>query len=505
MRDVLERNVTTQLRKITFSALVYGALVVVCLGGVVWGMSYACPNVFPIHWSSNEPVLEFPVDLLFYNFVMPLAIKSIRPSDGLHRMYNWWFHKCARVLRLTNFLFGERRKDEEGYYVCRTWTELVFGAKDTETPILDQDKDRRDIPRTHLVKDGQFVRAPASDQVRIPKGGKVFLEVSENNERVDGKQDQGDGIHGKTNNMFTHVYIPPRFRTRVATFIILIWIFAATTGVGSTIIPLVIGRKMVSPLFPAHVRINDIYAFSAGIYAVGGTVYFGINSRAYFGSLKQRLEPYMASPKKLIPGIYRTLSHFVGLGYMVWAFALLLPSLFALITELYALIPLHTYLGEEQPHVIHFVQDWTLGVLYVRMALRFVMRRSDSRPSIALNAILRNGWLRPDVKLATRAFVVPSTLLTLVAILGPLPIGFVLNHTLFHQASAALHSQVYRYCYPGALLGVLAIWIIYGLQRKIGTLRVSIKDEVYLIGERLHNFSEKGAKDVGATRRMVTE
>ena len=113
VRDVLERNVGTQLRKIAFSALVYGALVIVCLGGVVWGMYYAFDGIFPIHWSSNEPVLEFPVDLLFYNFFMPLAVRFFKPSDGLHAMYNWWFRKCARALRLTWFLFGERKKDEE--------------------------------------------------------------------------------------------------------------------------------------------------------------------------------------------------------------------------------------------------------------------------------------------------------------------------------------------------------------------------------------------------------
>ena len=97
-----------------FSGLIYGALVVVCLGGVVWGLALALPNVLPIHYSSNEPVLEFPIDLLFYNFLMPLAVKFFRPSDGLHSMYTWWFRKCARVLRLTWFLFGERMVDEEG-------------------------------------------------------------------------------------------------------------------------------------------------------------------------------------------------------------------------------------------------------------------------------------------------------------------------------------------------------------------------------------------------------
>ncbi|KLU90380.1 RING finger membrane protein [Magnaporthiopsis poae ATCC 64411] len=114
VRDVLERNVTTQLRKILFSAFVYGALVMVCLGGVVWGLWASLPGVLPVHYSSNEPVLEFPLDLLFYNFLMPLAVKFFRPSDGLHAMYTWWFRCCARALRVTWFLFGERRIDEEG-------------------------------------------------------------------------------------------------------------------------------------------------------------------------------------------------------------------------------------------------------------------------------------------------------------------------------------------------------------------------------------------------------
>ena len=128
VRDVLERNVATQLRKILFSALVYGGLVVICLGGVVWGLAYAFNGVLPIHWSSNEPVLEFPIDLLFYNFLMPLAVKFFKPSDGLHAMYSWWFRRCARMLRLTWFMFDERKLDEEGYNVRRAWTDIFKGA-----------------------------------------------------------------------------------------------------------------------------------------------------------------------------------------------------------------------------------------------------------------------------------------------------------------------------------------------------------------------------------------
>lgn len=136
MRDVLERDIITQLRKIAFSALVYGGLVVICLGAVVWGLSYTFENVLPIHWSSNTPILEVPVDLLFYNFVMPVILRAIKPSDGLHNMYDWWFHKCARYLRLSQFLLGERNKDEEGRSIGRTWRDILFGnLGDVENPI----------------------------------------------------------------------------------------------------------------------------------------------------------------------------------------------------------------------------------------------------------------------------------------------------------------------------------------------------------------------------------
>src|SRR5262249_38157017 len=98
VKEVLERPVSTQLKKIGFSAFIYGILVVVFLGGVVWSLAYGFNGLLPIHWSSNEPVLEFPVDLLFYNFFMPMAIKYFRPSNTLEQMYGWWFRLCAKAL-----------------------------------------------------------------------------------------------------------------------------------------------------------------------------------------------------------------------------------------------------------------------------------------------------------------------------------------------------------------------------------------------------------------------
>ncbi|EEQ31659.1 putative RING-type E3 ubiquitin transferase [Microsporum canis] len=493
VRDVLERNITTQLRKIAFSALVYGALVIICLGGVVWGLSLTFSGILPVYWSSNEPVLEFPVDLLFYNFVMPVAIRAIKPSDGLHKIYDWWFHECARMLRLTHFLFGDRKPDEEGYFEYPTWREAFLSLFTREKPR----------PRRFL-RNGRFVRAPASDQVRIPKGEQVFVEVNENNERIDGNPDNDDGRHGKKNEMYSPVYVPPNFRARIFAFLLLLWVFAAATGVGITIIPLIIGRRMLSFMFPPHIRVNDIYALSAGVYAFG-TVYYGyLHFHKITDALHEGAEPYMRSPKQLLYKTCNLAVRALRVVYLAAVVGLFLPSAFALITEFYLLIPLHTYLSPSETHIIYFVQDWTLGILYVRMAIRFLLRKPLSLSAMALRGIVRDGWTNPDIWLATRVFFIPAALVVLIATVCPLPIGFILNSTLFSESSATFHSQVYRYSYPAFLVLMLFVRGVHVLQRQIGVWRVSIRDDVYMIGERLHNLGEKRARNVGQARRMIT-
>ena len=277
VKDVLERPVMLQLRKIAFSALIYGFLVLVCLGGVVWFLFHQFEGVLPIHWSSNEPVLEFPVDLLFYNFFMPVAVQFFKPSEGLQKMYSWWFKKCARALRLTSFMFGDRHKDEEGHTVRKTWlATLLFKGSDATKPVIDPaEKAAADVGEqdTYFLRNGRFVRAPASDSVRRPKGQAVFIPVTEDNKRLDGEPDPEDGETGPNSTNFRLVYIPPHFKMRIFLVVFSIWLFAAVTGVGITIGPLLLGRSLLRTLVPKNLRMNDVYAFSVGIYIIGGIAY----------------------------------------------------------------------------------------------------------------------------------------------------------------------------------------------------------------------------------------
>lgn len=515
---------------------------IVCLGGVVWGLSFAMPGVLPIHYSSNEPVLEFPVDLLFYNFLMPLAVKFFKPSDALHTMYTWWFRRCARALRLTYFLFGERRIDEEGIIqlrpeatagrfpyaefllelgegneiVPKTWRDTFDGGdlKPNTAMTSEQRRDLRHrkaqlVESQQLVKDGRFVRAPASDRIKIPKGQMVFLTVSERNRRRDGHSD--DDLYAS--DQYLLVYVPPNFRARVFLFILFIWLFASVTGVGFTIIPLVLGRRIFKELIPDYIRTNDIYAFSIGVFILGSAAY----SIFHYHIIRKAARKWTRQTRRdVLEGKAVGRGALIGLrlAKLFYAYFILLvvfPLLTSALMELYVTIPLHTYmypptalstLKDEvvDRHTVRVIQSWVLGLLYLKLGSRLITSLfPDSRAATAVRSIMRRGWLRPDARLLTRAFVIPGLMASCVAIFGPpMVAGLVIKHgglagasTAEHAAEAVRLTVIYRQSYPAAAFAAMLAKHAVGLVKVTNRWTAGVRDEAYLIGERLHNFGSR--------------
>ncbi|KAG9540386.1 hypothetical protein KCU71_g15108, partial [Aureobasidium melanogenum] len=522
VRDVLERSVTTQLRKIAFSGLVYGGLVIVCLGGAIWGTSRF--GVFPIRWARPEADLEFPIDFLGYNLLAPVVALYLFPSKGMEKVFGRWLKLCARSLRLSQFLFGERRKIEEGHLEGESWLSKLNPWKDQGAIVKSG----------NFIKDGKYVRAPATDQVRIPRGERVFLEVDESDQRVDGTS-ASNGIHGRQPENFMQVYIPPWFRLRILTFISCLWMFAIAMGFGVTVVPMIFGRQIMSILAPDHIAPNDLYNFAIGITALGIVLQSLFNGRRALGSLKnmtsrQNLAAVSASIRKQT---WRSIRSAYVYGFAV----VIVPSLFALVLELYLILPLRTYMGppamiqksantplnnlpgaqvtlnnttftdftETQTaqvavasHTFHILQDWTLGFIYGRVVLRLLLLSRHSRPAAAFRMITRDGFTNPNAGLATRAFVLPTLLLFSIVLICPPLIASVLDVT--NVMSASVRTKVYRYSYPICASQMLGLWCTWELSEGMRRWRGRIKDEVYLIGERLHNLGERrppeGSKSV---------
>lgn len=492
VRDVLERSVTTQLRKIAFSALVYGALVIVCLGGVVWTLSRVTYGVLPIHWTTEAPSLEFPLDLLFYNFLTPVIIKAYKPGEGLHAVCTWWFKKCAGALRLSHFLFNERNEDEEGHHINTTWLGWITGRKGDVSATHNSEETKTvktDTVDAYFVPDGRYVRAPASDQCRVPKGQAVFVDVDKDNVRKDGNTD--GGVHNS--DLVQMVYIPPWFRVRIACFVTTIWIFMGLSGISVTIIPLMFGRYLFSLFLPATVEMNDIHAFSLGVYTLGSVVYSGYQLVKFAASLNNPNVSPLAQLRSVAATTSRLSLTVLRFSY-VWASLIFaIPLLCAVLIELYFLMPLHAWMGPSDPHVIHLIQDWTLGFLYSRLAARLLFANRNTRPAQAFNQVIQRGYLHPNARIATRCFVLPVLALFTIAIAVPASVAWISTHVFHRGASEAMKNQIWRYSFPAVGLALAFMFAGRVLARIVTRWRLVVRDEVYLIGERLHNFGEKRA------------
>lgn len=79
--------------------------------------------------------------------------------------------------------------------------------------------------------------------------------------------------------------------------------------------------------------------------------------------------------------------------------------------------------------------------------------------------------------------------------------------TVFRSAGDEQKVRIYRYVYPAVLAMAFCSWLVWLMIGMVRVWRSRIRDEVYLIGERLHNFGERKAAGSGVgigVRRIET-
>ena len=488
VRDVLERNVTSQLRKIGSSALIYGGLVIICLGSVVWMLAYGISGVLPVRWTNSTGMLGFPVDLLLYTSLKPVAMRYFAPANGLQLVYEWWFRKCARFLCLSDFLFHAYYEDE------RTGRKLYV--------------ENGRLRWSEKCEVGTYVLVPASDQVRIPRGRTAFSEIQEFEGEPDGLSENNEG---RTYPDFARVLIPNFFKIRIGLFVFCLWVLTAGAGFSLTILPLLLGRVFFGLILPTDLWASDIYSFSMGMGAIGLAFYFGPRLRSFADRLKTSMPigTHRVAQASTVMKEY-ALDFILRLSrsaYTYTAFAVVIPSLFGILIELYFVTPLHGYLlGGRKVHVALLLQDWALGVQYVRLCVRLLRFYRNARPARALNAVFEKGYFNPNARLATRCFFLPAAVIFTITLLIPAGVGWLACVLVVPQSQPTARAQVRRLAYPATFGVCVAVWMVHALVQATKRWRTRIRDEVYLIGERLHNYGEKSPPSFSSdhSRRRIT-
>jgi len=188
--------------------------------------------------------------------------------------------------------------------------------------------------------------------------------------------------------------------------------------------------------------------------------------------------------------------------------------------DLYLVLPFRKYvINSGESTVVNVIHDWALGLLYLRLLMRFLLANGETRYARALHNVVRNGWLRPDTRAATFQLIIPVIVPLLVALLLPPALAFQLQCCLkLPLLRQLIWNGLAKFDYS-ALQQPLEVWLaspelyrdVYpifatcagiGLSVKslISVFRhwhQSVRDEIYLVGELLHNHGEEGEEDNG--------
>ena len=356
---------------------------------------------------------------------------------------------------------------------------------------------------------GSYVRAPAKDSVRIPKGTKVFVRVDEKNQLIDGMNDSDTGLHGKKDERFSRIYVPNHFRARISTFIGLIWIFGAAIGIVFTVGPLILGRVLIRSTTSLEGPVNDLYALTIGGHTFVAFIYLIYSIKSQWARVTDKLAHFANNTKQMLPQMIKFSKQVMSIVYLGVFVGFVAPMALSLLAELYVNVPIYTWLimhegqaptpakplisttqGTQASPIIHVLQTWALGLLYLRIVIRVLTAtpHMNTRPATAIRGITRHGLLRPDVRLATRALILPVMAVCFVLIGLPLGLARVALVVYPRTLGAAEEARLYRFSYPAVLSAAFVSYLVLRLQSRIDDWRIRIRDEVYLIGERLHNL-----------------
>ncbi|CAE6401941.1 unnamed protein product, partial [Rhizoctonia solani] len=231
IRDILDKRVLTQLRKLAVSAVMYTVVIVVAVGSVVYTIRYMpiFSGILPLRGNMREPLSEIPVDLLFLHLVMPPTVKRLTIGSWMKARLEVWWKFMARQLRLSSFMFNQLHADE----LQRESRGLRSINGPAETWTIPSDE--------HLY--GRWLRVPKSDNIAFLRDQPVLIEVNRagqavrpRGEQVMAEQDEETRRAGRTPEQdYIIVHTPPYFGARCLLLVVLLWITAASITVTGTV------------------------------------------------------------------------------------------------------------------------------------------------------------------------------------------------------------------------------------------------------------------------------
>ncbi|XP_040291323.1 E3 ubiquitin-protein ligase MARCHF6 [Bufo bufo] len=432
VQEMIHLPIYRHLRRFILSVIVFGSIVILMLWLPIRIMKYVLPTFLPynVMLYSDAPVSELSLELLLLQVVLPALLEQGHTRQWLKGLVRAWTVTAGYLLDLHSYLLGDQEESDN-----------QANQQAANNPLIRNNA----VP---VVGEGLH----AAHQAILQQGGPVGFQPYRR---------------------------PVRFALRIFLLIIFMCITLLIASLLCLTLPVFVGRWLMS-FWTGTAKIHELYTAACGLYVC----WLSIRALTVLAAwMPQGRHVILLKVKEWSLTIIKTLIVAILLAGVV-------PLLLGLLFELIIVAPLRVPL--DQTPLFYPWQDWALGVLHAKIIAAITLMGPHWWLKAVIEQVYANGIRNIDLHFILGKLAAPVIAVLLLSLCIP----YIISAGIVMVIGVTFEMQtlVQRRIYPFLLMVVILMAVLSFQIRQFKRLYEHIKNDKYLVGQRLVNYERKSGK-----------
>ncbi|XP_068603848.1 E3 ubiquitin-protein ligase MARCHF6-like [Brachionichthys hirsutus] len=439
VQEMIHLPIYRHLRRFILSVVVFGSIVLLMLWLPIRLIKLLLPAFLPynVMLYSDAPVSELSLELLLLQVVLPALLEQGHTRQWLKGLVRAWTVSAGYLLDLHSYLLGEQEDNDAN--------QPVNNNNNNNPPPGQHNNNNNPAP---AVGEGLH----AAHQAILQQGGPVG---------------------------FQPYHRPLRFPFRIVLLIAFMCITLLVASLLCLTLPVFTGRWLMS-FWTGSAKIHELYTAACGLYVCWLSIR-GIT--VVLAWMPQGRTVIMLKVQEWTLMILKT----VVVALLV---AGVIPLLLGLLFELVIVAPLRVPL--DQTPLFYPWQDWALGVLHAKIIAAITLMGPQWWLKTVIEQVYANGIRNIDLQFIIRKLAAPVIAVLLLSLCVPYIIATGVVPAV--GVTPEMEILMQRRIYPFLLMVVSLVGILSFQIRQFKRLYEHIKNDKYLVGQRLVNYERKAGR-----------
>ncbi|XP_044032956.1 E3 ubiquitin-protein ligase MARCHF6 isoform X1 [Siniperca chuatsi] len=439
VQEMIHLPIYRHLRRFILSVVVFGSIVLLMLWLPIRLIKLLLPTFLPynVMLYSDAPVSELSLELLLLQVVLPALLEQGHTRQWLKGLVRAWTVSAGYLLDLHSYLLGEQEDNDAN--------QPVNNNNNNNPPPGHHNNNNNPAP---AVGEGLH----AAHQAILQQGGPVG---------------------------FQPYHRPLRFPFRIVLLIAFMCITLLVASLVCLTLPVFTGRWLMS-FWTGNSKIHELYTAACGLYVCWLSIR-GVT--VLLAWMPQGRTVIMLKVQEWTLMILKTL-------VVALLVAGVIPLLLGLLFELVIVAPLRVPL--DQTPLFYPWQDWALGVLHAKIIAAITLMGPQWWLKTVIEQVYANGIRNIDLQFIIRKLAAPVISVLLLSLCVPYVIAAGVVPAV--GVTPEMEILMQRRIYPFLLMVVSLIGILSFQIRQFKRLYEHIKNDKYLVGQRLVNYERKAGR-----------